>query len=86
MNIDGLGKKTARQLVEKGLVANVADLYTLSLRDLRQLEGFFALTSWHRRPISAPPTLPLRPLVGRANALSALWARTRSRALLLWRA
>jgi DNA ligase (NAD+) len=40
MDIDGLGEKTARQLVEKGFVANVADLYTLSLRDLRQIEGF----------------------------------------------
>ncbi len=40
MDIDGLGEKTAQQLVERGMVADLADLYALSADDLRSLEGF----------------------------------------------
>jgi len=40
MNIEGLGRETARQLVEKGKVRNVADLYRLAVADLVELEGF----------------------------------------------
>jgi len=40
MDIDGLGEKTAQQLVERGMVADLADLYDLSEDDLRALEGF----------------------------------------------
>jgi DNA ligase (NAD+) len=40
MNIDGLGKKTLEQLVEMGMVADIADLYKLSVQDLLKLEGF----------------------------------------------
>jgi len=46
MDIDGLGEKTAQQLVERGMVADLADLYELSEDDLRALEGF-AETSAH---------------------------------------
>ncbi len=40
MNIDGLGKRTIAQLVDKGLVRNLADLYTLRKEQLLELEGF----------------------------------------------
>jgi DNA ligase (NAD+) len=40
MNIDGLGKKTIAQFVDKGLVQNLADLYTLRKEQLLELEGF----------------------------------------------
>lgn len=40
MNIEGFGDKTVRQLVEKGMVKTIADLYKLSVEDLLKLEGF----------------------------------------------
>jgi DNA ligase (NAD+) len=40
LDIEGLGEETARDLVEKGFVSNLADLYELSVEDLKQLEGF----------------------------------------------
>jgi DNA ligase (NAD+) len=40
LNIDGLGKKTVAQLVDKNLVQSLADLYRLSFDDLLKLEGF----------------------------------------------
>jgi len=38
MNIDGMGEALVDQLVDKGLVKNVADLYALKLDDLMGLE------------------------------------------------
>jgi DNA ligase (NAD+) len=40
MNIVGLGIKIVEQLVESGLVKDIADLYTLDKRQLLSLEGF----------------------------------------------
>ena len=40
LNIEGLGKKTVAQLVDKGFVKDLSDLYTLDVDDLLQLEGF----------------------------------------------
>jgi DNA ligase (NAD+) len=40
LNIDGLGKKTVAQLVDKNLAASLADLYRLNFDDLLKLEGF----------------------------------------------
>jgi len=40
LNIEGLGRETAKQLVERGMVRNVADLYRLTVEDLLTLEGF----------------------------------------------
>ncbi|MCI0427536.1 MAG: NAD-dependent DNA ligase LigA, partial [Nitrospiraceae bacterium] len=40
LNIEGLGKKTVAQLVDKGLVRSLADLYCLTNADLIRLEGF----------------------------------------------
>jgi DNA ligase (NAD+) len=38
MNIDGLGEKIVDQLVEKGMVKDVSDLYSLKLKDVAELE------------------------------------------------
>jgi DNA ligase (NAD+) len=40
MNIDGLGEKIVDQLIEKGLVRDIADLYSLKLDKLVALERF----------------------------------------------
>jgi len=40
MDIEGVGEKVARRLVESGLVADLADLYELSVADLAAMEGF----------------------------------------------
>jgi DNA ligase (NAD+) len=45
MNIDGLGEKIVEQLVEEGLVASPADLYSLKFEQIVDLEGFAKLSS-----------------------------------------
>ncbi|MGB0911564.1 MAG: NAD-dependent DNA ligase LigA [Nitrospirales bacterium] len=40
LNIDGLGKKTVAQLVDEGLVKDLADFYRLTKDQLLTLEGF----------------------------------------------
>ena len=40
LNIEGLGKKTVAQLVEAGMVRDLADLYSLTKEQLLTLEGF----------------------------------------------
>ncbi|HEY1262151.1 MAG TPA: NAD-dependent DNA ligase LigA, partial [Terriglobales bacterium] len=40
MNIDGMGEALVSQLLEKGLVTNVADIYQLTKKDLLGLERF----------------------------------------------
>jgi DNA ligase (NAD+) len=40
MDVEGMGERTARLLIEKGLIANAADLYDLGREDLLALEGF----------------------------------------------
>ncbi|MFP3879820.1 MAG: NAD-dependent DNA ligase LigA [Dehalococcoidia bacterium] len=40
LNIEGLSEKTAKQLVDTGLVSDIADLYKLSVEDISKLEGF----------------------------------------------
>ncbi len=40
MDIEGIGKRTAELLVEKGLVKSLADLYCLKKEDLLKLGGF----------------------------------------------
>lgn len=42
MDIAGLGRKTVQELVARGMVKSIADLYRLSVEDLRQIEGFGA--------------------------------------------
>jgi len=40
MDIEGLGEKTAEQLVERNMVHDIADLHALSTKDLAKLDGF----------------------------------------------
>jgi DNA ligase (NAD+) len=40
MNIDGMGESLVAQLLERGLVKNVADIYDLTKKDLLSLERF----------------------------------------------
>ncbi|NBB71525.1 MAG: NAD-dependent DNA ligase LigA [Alphaproteobacteria bacterium] len=40
LDIEGLGERTAAQLVDRGFVADLADLYALGMADLEGLEGF----------------------------------------------
>ncbi len=40
LNIDGLGKKTVAQLVERGLVRDLSDVYALTKERILTLEGF----------------------------------------------
>jgi DNA ligase (NAD+) len=40
MNIDGMGESLVNQLIERGLVKNVADIYDLTKKDLLGLERF----------------------------------------------
>jgi len=40
MNIDGMGEALVTQLLDKGLVKNVADIYSLTKKDLLSLERF----------------------------------------------
>jgi DNA ligase (NAD+) len=40
LNIEGLGKKTVAQLVDRGLVRDLADLYSLTREQLLTLDGF----------------------------------------------
>ena len=45
LDIDGLGRKIIQQLVDKGMVRDVSDLYALTRDDLMQLEGFAELST-----------------------------------------
>ncbi|WP_263138494.1 NAD-dependent DNA ligase LigA [Pseudomonas sp. RIT-PI-AD] len=45
MDIDGLGDKIVEQLVDKGLVASPADLYTLTYDQVFALDGFAEVSS-----------------------------------------
>ena len=40
MDIEGLGAKVAEQLISRGMVSDVADIYALSVEDFRSLDGF----------------------------------------------
>jgi DNA ligase (NAD+) len=40
MDIEGLGDKTAEDMVQKDMVTDISDLYRLSQKDILQLEGF----------------------------------------------
>ena len=44
MNIDGLGERLVAQLVDRGYVEGIADLYKLQVRDLSRLEKDSAVT------------------------------------------
>ncbi|MBI4544850.1 MAG: NAD-dependent DNA ligase LigA [Gemmatimonadetes bacterium] len=60
MDIRGLGERTVQQLLERELVRDVADLYTLRVEDLLPLEGFAELSA--RKLIEAVLASRGRPL------------------------
>lgn len=60
LDIRGLGERTAQQLLERGLVQDFADLFTLTVGDLMQMEGFGDLSS--RNLIAAIDAARERPL------------------------
>jgi len=45
MDIEHLGEKTVKQLVERGMIRNVADLYKLSVDDILELDGFAEISA-----------------------------------------
>lgn len=60
MDIRGLGERTVGQLLERGLVRDVADLYHLDAEQLRQLEGFGDVSAGNLvEAIDASRKLPL---------------------------
>ena len=40
LDVDGFGEKTVEQLLDEGLVTDVADLYELTVNDVQTMEGF----------------------------------------------
>ncbi len=64
MDIEGLGERTVEALVERGLIADPADLYSLRAEDLTDLEGFGALSARNLLAgIEASKTRPLSRLL-----------------------
>lgn len=45
LDIEGLGERTARQLVERGMVGRLPDLFDLSSEDFESLDGFAELSA-----------------------------------------
>ena len=45
IDVDGLGPKTVEQLLDRGLIAHVWDLYTLTKDDLLSLDGFASVSA-----------------------------------------
>ncbi len=60
MDIEGLGERTVEQLLDEGLIQDVADLYDLDADDLAGLEGFADLSAQNLvDAIAAGRDLPL---------------------------
>ena len=67
LDIDGLGERTIEQLVDKGMVQNISDLYRLSEGDLLELEGFAEVSA--KKLVDE---IAARKEIGLANFLTAL--------------
>jgi len=64
MNIDGMGEALVAQLIDKGLVKNVADIYELSKKDLLSLERFADKSAQNiLDEIESSKTLPLERVI-----------------------
>ncbi len=64
MDIEGLGERTVLQLTERGLLADPADIYTLTMEDLLTLEGFAEVSAGNLlRAIDASRHRPLARLL-----------------------
>lgn len=70
MDIEGLGERGVRQLLEQGLIHDEADLFTLTVDDLLQLEGFADKKA--RNLLNSIQTAKQRPL---ARLIAALGIR-----------
>jgi DNA ligase (NAD+) len=80
MNIDGLGEKIVDQLVDKGLVKDVADLYTLTLDKLSDLDRMAEKSARNLLDeIQASKKLPLSRLI---HALGIMFVGERTGQLL----
>jgi DNA ligase (NAD+) len=80
MNIDGLGEKIVDQLVDKGLVKDVADLYTLTLDKLSDLDRMAEKSAQNLLDeIEASKKLPLSRLI---HALGIMFVGERTGQLL----
>jgi DNA ligase (NAD+) len=80
MNIDGLGEKIVDQLVDKGLVKDVADLYTLTLDKLSGLDRMAEKSAQNLLDeIEASKKLPLSRLI---HALGIMFVGERTGQLL----
>jgi len=64
MNIDGMGESLVTQLIARGLVNNVADIYDLSKKDLLSLERFADKSAQNiMDEINASKELPLERVI-----------------------
>lgn len=64
MDIEGLGERSVRQLLEQGLIRDEADLFRLTASDLLQLEGFAEKKAQNLlRSIQAAKERPLARLI-----------------------
>ena len=64
MNIDGMGESLVTQLIEHGLVKNVADIYDLTKKDLLSLERFADKSAQNiLDEIESSKTLPLERVI-----------------------
>jgi DNA ligase (NAD+) len=64
MNIDGMGEALVTQLLERGLVKNVADIYDLTKKDLLSLERFADKSAQNiLAEIEKSKTLPLERVI-----------------------
>jgi DNA ligase (NAD+) len=64
MNIDGMGEALVAQLIDRGLVKNVADIYDLTKKDLLSLERFADKSAQNiLNEIQSSKQLPLERLI-----------------------
>jgi len=64
MDIEGLGEKTVAQLIELGLLGDIADIYTLDLDRVREIEGWGDVSVANlRAAIEASKSRPLANLL-----------------------
>jgi len=64
MDVRGLGERTVQQLIERGLVRDFADLYSLNKADVLSLEGFGEISATNLlRSIEESRTRPLSRLL-----------------------
>jgi len=64
MDIEGLGERTVRQFIELGLLADIADIYSFDVEQVRQIEGWGEISVRNlAQAIEASKTKPLASLL-----------------------